>query len=149
MKKPPHLPYLLATGLAVLAALAWWQLRPDGLGEGFASGNGRIEATEVDVATKLAGRIASIEVDEGDFVEPGQVLARMDTQALEAQLAQARAQLRQAENGQNTAASQIRLRESEKLSAEAMVRQRQAELEAARKRHARSATLVQRNAMAQ
>jgi len=143
------LPYLIAAGLAVLAAIAWWQLRPNGLGEGFASGNGRIEATEVDVATKLAGRIASIEVDEGDFVEPGQILARMDTQTLEAQLAQARAQLRQAENGQITATSQIALRESEKLAAEAVVRQRQAELEAARKRHARSATLVKRNAMAQ
>jgi HlyD family secretion protein len=143
------LPYLIAAGLALLAAIAWWQLRPNGLGEGFASGNGRIEATEVDVATKLAGRIAAIEVDEGDFVEPGQVLARMDTQTLEAQFAQARAQLRQAENGQITATSQIALRESEKLAAEAVVRQRQAELEAARKRHARSATLVKRNAMAQ
>ena len=50
MKKPPHLPYLLAAGLALLAAFAWWQLRPDGLGEGFASGNGRIEATEVDLS---------------------------------------------------------------------------------------------------
>ena len=103
----------------------------------------------MDVATKLAGRVASIEVDEGDFVEPGQVLARMDTQVLEAQLAQARAQLRQAENGQTTAASQISLRQSEKLAAEAVVRQRQAELDAARKRHARSATLVKRNALPQ
>lgn len=140
---------LLAAAVALLAATAWWQLRPNGLGEGFASGNGRIEATEVDVATKLAGRVANIEVDEGDFVEPGQVLARMDTQVLEAQLAQARAQLRQAENGQTTAASQISLRQSEKLAAEAVVRQRQAELDAARKRHARSATLVKRNALAQ
>jgi HlyD family secretion protein len=150
MNQPQRpLPYLIAAGLALLAAATWWQLRPHELGEGFASGNGRIEATEVDVATKLAGRIASIAVDEGDFVEPGQVLARMDTQALEAQLAQARAQLRQAENGEVTAASQIRLRESEKLAAEAVVRQRRAELEAARKRHARSATLVERNALAQ
>jgi HlyD family secretion protein len=150
MNQPQRpLPYLIAAGLALLAAATWWQLRPHELGEGFASGNGRIEATEVDVATKLAGRIASIAVDEGDFVQPGQVLARMDTQALEAQLAQARAQLRQAENGEVTAASQIRLRESEKLAAEAVVRQRRAELEAARKRHARSATLVERNALAQ
>ena len=143
------LPYLIAAGLALLAAAAWWQLRPDELGEGFASGNGRIEATEVDVATKLAGRIASIAVDEGDFVQPGQLLAQMDTQVLDAQLAQARAQLKQAENGRITAQSQISLRESEKLTAEAVVRQRQAELEAARKRHTRSATLVQRNALAQ
>lgn len=143
------LPYLIAAGLALLAAAAWWQLRPDELGEAFASGNGRIEATEVDVATKLGGRISSIEVDEGDFVQPGQVLAHMDTQVLQAQQAQARAQLKQAENGRITAQSQISLRESEKLTAEAVVRQRQAELEAARKRHTRSATLVQRNALAQ
>jgi HlyD family secretion protein len=143
------LPYLIAAGLVLLALIAWWQLRPDELGEGFASGNGRIEATEVDIATKLPGRIASIEVDEGDFVRPDQVLAQMDTQVLEAQLAQARAQLKQAENGRITADSQIALRESEKLTAEAVVRQRRAELDAARKRHARSATLVARNAMAQ
>lgn len=144
-----HLPYLIAVGLAVLAAGAWWQLRPAGLGEGFASGNGRIEATEVDVATKLAGRVASIDVDEGDFVEPGQILARMDTQALEAQLQQARAQVRQAQNAEHTALAQVALRESEKVSAIAVVRQRQAELDAAQKRHARSATLVKRNALPQ
>jgi len=144
-----RLPYLIAAGVAVLAAVAWWQLRPTGLGEGFASGNGRIEATEVDVATKLAGRIASIEVDEGDFVEPEQILARMDTQALEAQLQQARAQVRQAQNAEHTALAQVALRESEKVSAIAVVRQRQAELDAAQKRHARSATLVKRNALPQ
>lgn len=144
-----RLPYLIAVGLAVLAAVAWWQLRPTGLGEGFAGGNGRIEATEVDVATKLAGRVASIDVDEGDFVEPGQILARMDTQALEAQLQQARAQVRQAQNAEHTALAQVALRESEKVSAIAVVRQRQAELDAAQKRHARSATLVKRNALPQ
>ena len=144
-----RLPYLIAAGLAALVAVVWWQLRPTGLGEGFASGNGRIEATEVDVATKLAGRIASIEVDEGDFVEPEQILARMDTQALEAQLQQARAQVRQAQNAEHTALAQVALRESEKVSAIAVVRQRQAELDAAQKRHARSATLVKRNALPQ
>jgi len=144
-----RLPYLIAASLALLAAAAWWQLRPAGLGEDFASGNGRIEATEVDVATKLAGRVASIDVDEGDFVEPGQILARMDTQALEAQLQQARAQVRQAQNAEHTALAQVALRESEKVSAIAVVRQRQAELDAAQKRHARSATLVKRNALPQ
>lgn len=149
MKKPHYQPYLVAAGVALLAMLTWWQLRPSGLSEGFASGNGRIEATEVDVATKLAGRIASIEVDEGDFVEPEQILARMDTQALEAQLQQARAQVRQAQNAEHTALAQVALRESEKVSAIAVVRQRQAELDAAQKRHARSATLVKRNALPQ
>lgn len=141
-----------AIGIAVVAILAsalWYFLRPEGLGEGFASGNGRIEATDVDVASKLPGRIASIEVEEGEFVEIGQVIARMDTQVLEAQLAQAQAQMRQAQNSQLTASAQVRLRESEKVTAEAVVRQRQAEMSAAQKRHARSAILVKRNAMAQ
>ncbi len=38
------------------------------LPEGFASGNGRIEATEVDVATKLAGRLTAVVPREGDRV---------------------------------------------------------------------------------
>lgn len=140
---------LILCACAIVAALLWFELRPSGLGEGFASGNGRIEATEVDVATKLAGRVASIEVDEGAFVEPGQIVARMDTQVLDAQLLQAQAQVRQAENAERTAVAQVTLRESEKLSAEAVVRQRQAELDAAQKRHTRSATLVKRNALPQ
>lgn len=50
--------------LVVLAAAAWWLLRPPGLPAGFASSNGRIEATEVDIASKIAGRIDTILVKE-------------------------------------------------------------------------------------
>lgn len=137
--------------LATLAAGGWlvWQgLQPKGLGEGFVSGNGRIEATEIDVATKLAGRIAAIEVDEGAFVQPGQVLARMDTAVLQAQLSQAEAQVRQAQNAIHTAHALVAQRESEKATAEAVVLQRQAELTAAQKRHQRTEALVKRSAMA-
>lgn len=139
----------LALIIAAITGLLWYELRPTGLGQAFASGNGRIEATEVDVATKLAGRIASIEVDEGEFVQPGQIVALMDTQVLQAQLAQAQAQMRQMQNSQLTARAQVSLRESEKITAEAIVLQRQAEVSAAQKRHARSAILVKRNAMPQ
>lgn len=139
----------IALVIAAVAGLLWYELQPAGLAVGFASGNGRIVATDVDVASKLAGRIASIEVEEGEFVQPGQIIARMDTQVLQAQLAQAQAQMRQAQNSQLTARAQVSLRESEKVTAEAIVRQRQAEVSAADKRHARSAILVKRNAMAQ
>jgi len=134
--------------LAVVAVLVWLEMRPRGLGEGFASGNGRIEATEIDVATKLAGRVVDISVDEGDFVQPGQVLARMDTDVLEAELRQAQAEVREAENAALAARSQVAMRESEKATAEAVVAQRQAELTAATKRYQRTAILVERNAMA-
>jgi hypothetical protein len=59
--------------LVVIAAAAWWMLRPPGLPAGFASSNGRIEATEVDIATKTAGRIDTILVKEGQFVRQGEV----------------------------------------------------------------------------
>lgn len=134
---------------AVVAALAWQTLKPNGLGEGFASGNGRIEATEVDVATKLPGRVAEIKVDEGDFVKTGEVVARMDTQVLEAQLAQAQAEVRRAQNAKLTAESVVTQRNSEKSTAEAVVAQRQAELTAAQKRFTRTEQLVKRNALPQ
>ncbi len=44
---------------------------PPGLPAGFASSNGRIEATEVDIASKIAGRIDTILVKEGQFVHQG------------------------------------------------------------------------------
>ncbi|QGZ28995.1 HlyD family secretion protein [Stutzerimonas stutzeri] len=134
--------------LAIVGALLWAELRPRGLAEGFVSGNGRIEATEIDIATKTAGRVIQIEVEEGDFVQPGQVLARMDIEVLNAQLNQASAQVRQGENAVLTAQATVAMRESERATAEAVVTQRRAELTAAQKRHQRTETLVARNAMA-
>src|SRR5262249_46629890 len=127
------------------AWLIWQYFQPKGLPEGFASGNGRIEGTEVDVSTKLAGRVAKILVNEGDLVAAGQVVAQMDTAVLEAQLAQAKAQLRQAQNAQNTAVLTVTLRESEKATANATVDQRQAELTAADSRFKRTETLARTN----
>lgn len=140
---------LVAAALVGVGLLVWQVSRPTGLGDGFASGNRRIEATEVDVAAKLPGRVAEIEVDEGDFVTAGDVVARMDTQVLEAQLAQAQAQVRQAENAKVTATSLVAQRESEKGTAQAVVAQRQAELTAAQKRFTRTEALVRRNALPQ
>lgn len=138
----------MALALAGVAGFVLWtELQPKGLGEGFASGNGRIEATEVDVATKLAGRIAEIHVDEGDFIQPGQILARMDTGTLDAQINQANAQVRQAETAILTAKARVAQRESELSTAEAVVQQRQAESNAAEKRYKRTAILIQDNAI--
>src|SRR5690606_26046194 len=100
-----------------------------GLPEGFASGNGRIEAVEIDVATKTPGRIREILVEEGDFVEAGQVLARMDVAVLEAQLREAEARLQRAEIGIGTARSIVKQRQAERAAAAAVVAQREAELD--------------------
>lgn len=137
--------------LALVVAVAlggWWLLRPKGFGPGIVAGNGRIEATEIDVAAKTPGRIADILVDEGDFVKAGQVVAHIDTQVLEAQRAEAEAQLAQARNAIQSALSQVAQQESDRAAAVAVVEQRQAELNAAGKRLARSTTLAREGATA-
>jgi HlyD family secretion protein len=134
---------IIFAGVAVAAAaMAWWALRPAGLPEGIVSGNGRIEATEIDIATKTPGRIVEILAREGDFVKAGAVLARMDIQVLLAQRAEAQAQVSQAENAYLTAKSVVVQRENEHHAAQAVVAQRRAELNAARKRLKRSQNLA-------
>ena len=75
----------------------WWTHRTPDLPPGIVFSNGRLEADEIDVATKFAGRVSEILADEGAMVKAGQVVARMETRDLEAQLAQAKAQIAQAQ----------------------------------------------------
>jgi HlyD family secretion protein len=92
----------LWTGLALAVALAaagaggayWWMHRLPPLPAGIAFGNGRIEADPIDIATKFAGRIAELRVDEGDVVHAGQALAVMDTRDLAQSLEKAEASVR-------------------------------------------------------
>ncbi|MCS0497154.1 HlyD family efflux transporter periplasmic adaptor subunit [Ancylobacter sp. MQZ15Z-1] len=151
MTKSPRKLILAIVTLAVLGAAyyGWRFYQGNGLPEGIAGGNGRIEATEIDVSTKTAGRIRQILVDEGDFVIAGQVLARMDTVQLEAKLRQAQAELKRAMISVDTANSLVTQREAERNAAEATIAQRQAELDAAEKRLARSSQLVTTNAVSQ
>jgi HlyD family secretion protein len=71
-----------------LAGSWWWLNSGPGVPPGLAMGNGRLEADEVDIDTKFAGRILQLNVDEGDLVQSGQVLAVIDTRDLHAQLNQ-------------------------------------------------------------
>ncbi len=141
--------YLILVLAIMVAGYYYWSQNSSSLPEGFAQSNGRIEATEIDIATKTAGRIDTILVKEGDFVQQGQELARMDTRALQEQLHEVQAQLRQAISAVATAESGLVQRKSEKLAAQAVVRQREAELDAAQKRLNRSRVLVKTKAVSQ
>ena len=104
--------------------------RPE-LPKSIAFGNGRIEATEVDIATKIPGRLIDVSVNEGDAVKTGQIVAKLDTDELDAKVKQAQAQIQQARENRNYAL--------------AIVRQRQSELNLARKNLARSQNLYVNN----
>lgn len=135
--------------IGFLGATAWKKFFGVAQNKGLASGNGRIEAVEIDIATKTAGRLKDILVREGDLVAAGQVVAVMDTEVLDAQLRQAEAQMKQAQTGIETSRSQLAQRESEKTAAKAVVGQREAELDVARKRAIRSSTLAAEGATSQ
>jgi HlyD family secretion protein len=74
----------------------WWLQRTPALPAGIAFGNGRLEADPIDIATKFAGRLAELRVDEGSMVTAGLVVAVMDTRDLAASLKKAEAQVEQA-----------------------------------------------------
>ncbi len=136
----------LLTGMGVLllclsALLVWKTLRSSGPGVGFVSGNGRIEATDINVATKTGGRIQEIFVKEGDLVAVDQPLVQMQQEVLLAQRDEARARHQQAIHAQTSAEAQVAVRRSDLAAAQAMVVQRESELDAATRRLARTRTL--------
>jgi HlyD family secretion protein len=93
--------------------------------------SGHVEATDVRVATKVGGRIASVSVEEGDHVEAGRELARIDTVDIRLALDAARAERAQAD-----AELRLRLagaREEEIAEAEAVAGQAEADLAGAQR----------------
>jgi HlyD family secretion protein len=84
----------LAAGLVlllVLAAAAWWLwLRTPPLPEGLIQANGRIEGDHFVVAGKVPGKVAELLAREGDSVERGKVLLRLDDAQVRDKVDQAR-----------------------------------------------------------
>ena len=89
----------MRTGLHPILACALAAAACGGGDEGTARVSGHVEATEVQVASEVGGRLIELRVAEGDRVARGDVIARLDTSDAELQLARARAE-RQAADAQ-------------------------------------------------
>lgn len=89
------------------------RLRGRDMPEGIVKSNGRLEATEVDVAAKYPGRLASVNVNEGDEVTAGQVVATISSPETEAQLRGAQAQVLKAKRAVAEAVALIAQRKSD------------------------------------
>src|SRR5262245_35224404 len=83
-KKTAIIVAILAAG-SLTAAFAWKSQESDGL---FASGT--LEARNINVGSKVGGRINRVLVHEGDRVEANQLLVSFDSAELEGQLLQAK-----------------------------------------------------------
>jgi len=140
--------YILLGVFILLGAGAWWWHEyGQTTDERFAVSNGRLEATEIDVAAKMSGRLKEVLVREGDLVQAGEIVARMDPRSLNAQLAQAQAQKAQAESGLEAARAQVAQRQADEAMAEATLGQRQSELSLAEKTWQRSQKLAAERAI--
>src|SRR6516225_3029298 len=104
---------IVAVVVLVGAGVAWWLLSKPKLPPGFAAGNGRLEATQVDISAKYAGRLKTVDANEGDTIDPGQVVATIDTEPLEAQLRASQAQIREAQNNLRTAEAQVKVKKAQ------------------------------------
>jgi HlyD family secretion protein len=130
--------FTIAAAAIVIVAFfgyRYWRNQKTAVPKGIAWGNGRIESKEVDIAAKLPLRVKEILVNEGDLVKPGQVVAKMDTVTLDAELAEAEASL---------AAAQEQL-----AVARAAIVKKKSEIELAQIEKARSGRLVAERAGSQ
>lgn len=110
--------------VAFLAAAAggtyayWLKAQATRVPVGLVRANGRIEVERVDIATKYAGRLAEVGVNEGAEVEKDDILARIDTTEILAQRAAARAAVHRAHQGVASAEANVAVREAELKLAE-------------------------------
>jgi HlyD family secretion protein len=72
--------------LAVISGVAWFSLKPPDLVL-----QGEVEATQVQVASKIPGRIESLKVHKGEAIRKGQLIAIIDSPEIKAKLRQAEA----------------------------------------------------------
>ncbi len=119
MRVAPILAVVVVVAGAAAAYAYWLQAQASRVPPGLARGNGRVEVERVDVATKYPGRIAELRVNEGAFVQKNDVLVRIDTTELLAQLAAAKAAVHRAHQSVAKAQADVALREAELKLAEA------------------------------
>ena len=141
-----YAPVAFAIGVVIAGLLLWKFMQNNGPGSNFVSGNGRIEAIEIDTATKMAGRIETVLVKEGQYVQAGQPLVQMQSDTLQAQRDEAHAREQQAIHSVVSAQAQLAARMSDQAAAQAVVIMRESDLDAAQRRLARTSTLAKEGA---
>jgi HlyD family secretion protein len=110
------------------AGWAYWRFSAmDALPVGLVVANGRVEATQIEIAIKTAGRILEVLPHEGDLIEIGEIVARLDPAEIEAQLRESVAVAMKARAAVLTAKAAVASRNSERLLADQGLR-RTAEL---------------------
>lgn len=104
---------LVGLAVAVGAWVIWRNSTHNDIPAGIFSTNGRIEANQVDIATKIAGRVTEVVPREGDMIDAGAVAARLDQTGIAAALRQSAAEANGARDALKSAQAAVVNRRSE------------------------------------
>jgi len=150
-KKWIVIPIVLVVG--GILGYQYWKSKQSALPTGIVSGNGRIEARLSDASAKEPLRVKQVLVDEGDLVQPGQILVRLDTVTIDAELAKnqaavgaAREELAAAKAAIAAATADIAAANANVASANAAVEQQQSEIQLAQIEADRQRNMLAENA---
>ena len=110
------------TRLLVLALPAWFAACTSSLPADTIRVSGHVEATEVRIGAEVGGRIVDLLVAEGDRIDAGKVVARLDSRDTQLQIDRTRAE-------QASATAQLRLLEAGSRAED--IRQARAQVDAA------------------
>jgi HlyD family secretion protein len=83
--------FILLAGAAFFVYETWIKEEP--LPDGLLQANGRIEGDHITIASKFAGRVEQLPVEEGDSVEAGQILVVIEDKQINAQVEQAQREI--------------------------------------------------------
>ena len=106
-KKRFILPVMFLLLVAVLVAVYWYMFLRDFV----STDDAYVDANQVDVSTKILGRITELSTDEGDTVREGDLLVQLDDSDLKAQEAQEIQNIAQSE--QNVSLTEVALQLAE------------------------------------
>jgi HlyD family secretion protein len=146
---------IIAVVIVAVGVLAYkyWKSKQSALPEGIASGNGRIEAKLSDASAKEPLRVKKVLVDEGDMVQPGQVLVQLDTSTIDEQLAKDEAAVASAREEFAAAKANIAAANADTAgtkadvaSASAAIEQQQSEVQLAQTEADRQSRMLTENA---
>src|ERR1700761_62603 len=139
-----------------ILAYKYWKSTQSALPVGIVSGNGRLEAKLSDASAKEPLRVKEVLVDEGDLVKPGQVLVRLDTVTIEAEMAKneaavatAREEFTAAKGAIATANADIAAAKADVAAANAAIEQQQGEIKLAQTEADRQRRMLAENATSQ
>ena len=139
-----------------ILAYKYWKSTQSALPAGIVSGNGRLEAKLSDASAKEPLRVKEVLVDEGDLVKPGQVLVRLDTVTIEAEMAKneaavatAREEFTAAKGAIATANADIAAAKADVAAANAAIEQQQGEIKLAQTEADRQRRMLAENATSQ